>query len=93
MTLSDFHNCSFFRRVLLAKRQDLLGTWAAEWVIDYSEIASIQRTASGLSFELKHKKKGVFGLGGTKGKVIEFKDPKIAEKIASRVESAFEQSE
>uniref|UniRef100_A0A914YWY4 Uncharacterized protein n=1 Tax=Panagrolaimus superbus TaxID=310955 RepID=A0A914YWY4_9BILA len=80
------------KRVFLAKRQLGLGTWAAEWQIEYHEIASIKRTSSGLSFELKQKKKGLLGLGGTKGKVIEFKDEQIADKVATRVEQAFDQA-
>lgn len=62
----------FFRRIMLAKRQDILGSWITDWSYTYGEINPPQRRDKGISLELKQKKKGLFGIGSTKGKIIEF---------------------
>ncbi|KAE9550830.1 hypothetical protein FO519_005958 [Halicephalobus sp. NKZ332] len=80
------------KRVFLAKRQDLLGTWVADWILEYPEINSIKKADNSISFELKQKKKGILGFGGTRGKVVEFKDRSVAERVSNRVEAAFEQT-
>lgn len=80
------------KRVFLAKRQDLLGTWVADWVLEYPEINSIKKTDNSISFELKQKKKGLLGFGGTRGKVVEFRDKSVIERVSDRVEAAFEQA-
>lgn len=50
-------------RVFLSKRQDLVGTWSTEWVIEYSEILSVKQKDNVVTIELKNKKKGKSKVG------------------------------
>uniref|UniRef100_A0A914DD96 Vacuolar protein sorting-associated protein 13 n=1 Tax=Acrobeloides nanus TaxID=290746 RepID=A0A914DD96_9BILA len=80
------------KRVMLAKRQDILGSWITDWAYTYAEINPPQRREKGISLELKQKKKGLFGIGSTKGKIIEFQDGKTTNKIFERISHAYEEN-
>lgn len=67
---------------MLAKRQDILGSWITDWAFTYAEINPPQRREKGISLELKQKKKGLFGIGSTKGKIIEFQAKIILKKLS-----------
>uniref|UniRef100_A0A7E4VBS0 VPS13_mid_rpt domain-containing protein n=1 Tax=Panagrellus redivivus TaxID=6233 RepID=A0A7E4VBS0_PANRE len=81
------------KRVLLARRQDILGTWVADWDLEYEDINSIKTTdKGGIAFELKQKKKGFLGFGGSRGKLVELRNAKTAEHIAERALAAHNQT-
>ena len=62
--------------MLLAKKTDLTGVWETEWQFTWDELlGEPQSLEKGLKFELKHRKKGFLGIGGSSGKIVQFHDP------------------
>lgn len=68
-----------FRRVLLAKKSDLVGVWSTEWQIMFTEMNAPECFEKSVKLELKKKQKGFFGMGTSNGKVVEFSDAATAE--------------
>lgn len=63
---------------MLAKKTDLTGVWEADWQFIWEELrGEPQSVEKGLKFELKERKKGFLGIGGSSGKIVQFHDPEI----------------
>uniref|UniRef100_A0A914WWB3 Uncharacterized protein n=1 Tax=Plectus sambesii TaxID=2011161 RepID=A0A914WWB3_9BILA len=78
------------QRVLLAKKTDLTGVWETEWQFTWDELlGEPQSLEKGLKFELKHRKKGFLGIGGSSGKIVQFHDPETNKYIAGKVREAY----
>ena len=61
---------------MLAKKTDLTGVWEADWEFTWGELrGEPQPVEKGLKFELKQRKKGFLGIGGSSGKIVQFNDP------------------
>ena len=73
-----------YRRVMLAKKTDMTGVWEADWQFTWGELrGEPQPVEKGLKFELKERKKGFLGIGGSSGKIVQFHDPETNEVSCS----------
>jgi vacuolar protein sorting-associated protein 13A/C len=79
------------QRVIFAKRQDVIGVWTADWTMGYGEINPPTKTPKGVTLEPKHKKKGFLGIGGSRGKTIQFSDANVAATVGDRLIAAYNQ--
>ncbi|XP_041355806.1 vacuolar protein sorting-associated protein 13A-like isoform X2 [Gigantopelta aegis] len=78
------------KRVLLAKRGEIFGSWDAEWMFTWAEIKELpKKTNKGIEIVLKEKEKKLFSFGhsATK-KEVHILDPKQAEWIIGKIEEA-----
>lgn len=77
--------------MILAKRQDVIGVWTADWSMHYGEINPPKRTERGVIIEPREKKKGFLGIGGSKAKCIQFTNEEVANTVAERLIHAYNQ--
>ncbi|KAK0425183.1 hypothetical protein QR680_009077 [Steinernema hermaphroditum] len=80
-------------RVLLSRKNDVIGVWTTDWTMSYAEIKSPERSPKGIRVLLKNPKKGFLGIGGgSNGKLVEFVDTKVADNIFTKMTSAYEKA-
>uniref|UniRef100_A0A2C9KC68 Intermembrane lipid transfer protein VPS13-like C-terminal domain-containing protein n=1 Tax=Biomphalaria glabrata TaxID=6526 RepID=A0A2C9KC68_BIOGL len=73
------------KRILLAKRGELFGTWDSEWMFTYQELKGEPKiTNKGLEITLKTEKKKMFGSNVTKKDL--HTDLKVAQLILSKIQ-------
>lgn len=72
---------SLFRRVFLSKKSDIVGSWGTEWELFYADIKPPVPIEQGVKLELRRKQGGFLGIGGSSGKVVQFKDTAATEVI------------
>ncbi|XGW23678.1 hypothetical protein V3C99_005698 [Haemonchus contortus] len=73
-------------QLVLAKRTDLMGTWATDWQTEYDKMKEPIFVEKGIKIILKEKKRGFLGIGSTEGKIITFDN---AEEIQQKVLAAY----
>ncbi|KAJ1351608.1 hypothetical protein KIN20_007693 [Parelaphostrongylus tenuis] len=73
-------------QLVLAKRTDLVGTWATEWKAEYLDIKEPVILEDGIKIVYKQKKRGFLGFGSSEGKIITFPN---AEAIQQKVLTAY----
>jgi predicted ester cyclase len=78
------------RRVLLSKRQPVLGSWTTDWTYEFSNLQQPQATEMGVRLDFKQKKKGFMGVGNSMGKGIIFSSNIIAKTINSKLAKAYD---
>jgi len=78
------------RRVLLSTRICILGTWAASWSYEFSDLQRPRPIENGVQLLFKHKKKGCLGISPSTGKCITFSGRSVTGNLYAKLLNAYD---